>query len=239
MLGISPNVYSEYAKKLHSIEQELRTHPITWEIRQQIIRELDEVHLGISQLEVTAARVNQFAQSYIKQLRRQAIFLYGEIDDSFHKHEIDVIQDEARLLASTLECKDRLRVAWITDSLKAHINRLLDSYSPLLKERRTLVLAKLVLEQSEALLNGQTPQEINLSELDLLEAEEILEEIAEYLGHGDRRGIRGIWETLTPAQKKLVLAYLHPKDIASLLHDVEGATNHYPFPAFKSSLQTS
>jgi hypothetical protein len=228
-LGINPSVYSEYAEKLHSIEKELRARPITWELREQIIQELDEVHQGISQLEMTAARVNQFAQSYIKQLRSQAIFLYGEVDDFFYKHEIDVIHDETQLLSQTLECKDRLRVAWVTDSLKAHINQLLESYSPLLKERRVLVLAKLVLEQSEALLNGQVPEEISLDEWAFLEAEEILEELAEYLGHNDRRGIRGLWSGLTPAQRRLLLAYLNPQDIVGLLHDVEGSTNDGPF----------
>ena len=228
-LGISPNMYSEYAEKLHSIEQELRSRPMTWELREQIIQELNEIHHGISQLEMTAARVNQFAQNYIQQLRNQAIFLYGEVDDFFYKHEIDVIQDETALLSKTLECKDRLRVAWVTDSLKAHLNQLLESYSPLLKERRVLVLAKLVLEQSEALLNGQIPEEISLDEWAFLEAEEILEEIASYLGHNDRRGVRSLWNSLTPTQRKLILAYLNPQDVASLLHDIEGSANDHPF----------
>lgn len=229
-LDINPKVYSDLAERLQTIEKELRAQPITWELRQQIVQELDEVHQGLSQLETTAVRVNQFAQSFLAQLRQQAIFLYGEVDDFFYKHEIEVIQDETHLLAESLEDKNRLRIAQVTDALKAHINELLDSYSPLLKDRRVLVFAKLMLEQAEGLLNGQQPAPVSLDEWSYLEAEEIIEEIAEYLGHNDRRSIRLLWKRLTSTQRQLVLAYLNPKDmVACLLHNIEGSAHDCSF----------
>lgn len=223
-LSIERNVYSEYAEKLHSIEEELHAQPITEEVREQIIHELDEVHDNLSKCETTAAQVNRFAQSFLEELRQKAVFLYGEVDDFYHQHEIDVIQEETESLAQTLQQKDLLRLGLIIDSLKNHIDQLLDSYSPALSQRRVLVIAKMRMEQAEALMNGQQLAELDISEWTFLETEEIIEEIAEYLGSNDRGGLRLLMNRLTPTQKRLVMGYLNSKDLLTyLLHDVEGA----------------
>lgn len=224
-LSIERNVYSEYAEKLHSIEEELHAQPITEEVREQIIHELDEVHDNLSKCETTAANVNRFAQSFLEELRQKAVFLYGEVDDFYHQHEIDVIQEETESLEQTVQQKDLLKLGHIINSLKNHIDQLLDSYSPALSQRRVLVMAKMRMEQAEALMNGQQLPELDISEWTFLETEEIIEEIAEYLGSKDRGGLRLLMNRLSPTQKRLVMGYLNSKDLLThLLHDVEGAT---------------
>lgn len=224
-LSIERNVYSEYAEKLHSIEEELHAQPITEEVREQIIHELDEVHDNLSKCEATAAQVNRFAQSFLQELRQKAVFLYGEIDDFYHQHEIDVIQEETKSLEQTLQQKDLLKLGHIINSLKNHIDHLLGSYSPALSQRRVVVLARVKMEESEALMNGQELDELEISEQALSATEEIIEEIAEYLGSNDRGPLRLLMRRLTRDQKRLIQCYLNPKDpITHLLHDVEGAT---------------
>lgn len=223
-LSIERNVYSEYAEKLHEIEEELHAQPITEEVREQIIHELDEVHENLSKCETTAAQVNRFALSFLEELRQKAVFLYGEIDDFYHQHEIDVIEQETTSLAQTLQQKDLLELAAVMDSLKNHIAHLLESYSPALSQRRVLVLAKLAMEQAEALMNGQQLPEVDISEETFLETEALIEEMAEYLGNEDKGGLRLFMNRLTRSQKRLVRGYLDPQDLLSgLLHDVEGA----------------
>jgi DNA gyrase/topoisomerase IV subunit A len=205
-LSIERNVYSEYAEKLESIEK-LCAQPISEEVHEEIIHSLDEVHKNLSECDTTAAKTNLFAQSYLKELQEKAVFLYGKVDDSFHQYEIDVIKEETASLAATLQQKDLLTLASIIDSLKAHINQLLESYSPALSERRVLVYAKITLEQAEALLKGQLIQDWDMSEWTYLETEAIIEELAEYLGNNDKVSVRLLMSRLTPAQKKLVMGY--------------------------------
>ncbi len=225
-LSIERNVYSEYAEKLHSIEEELHAQPITEELREQIIHELDEVHENLSKCDTTAAQVNRFAQSFLEELRQKAVFLYGEIDDFYHKHEIDVIKEETNSLAQTVQQKDLLRITQIIVTLRSHITQLLESYSPALSERRVLVYAKMTLEQAEALLQGKLLPELDISEWTYLETEEIIEELAEYLGNNDKVSVRLLMNRLSPVQKKLVMSYLNSKDLLThLLHDVEGTAN--------------
>lgn len=225
-LSIERNVYSEYAEKLESIER-LCAQPISEEVHEEIIHSLDEVHKNLSQCDTTAAKTNLFAQSYLKELQEKAVFLYGKVDDSFHQYEIDVIKEETASLAVTVQQKDLLTLASIIESLKAHINQLLESYSPALSERRVLVYAKMTLEQAEALLKGQMIQDFDMTEWTYLETEAIIEELAEYLGNNDRVSVRLLMSRLTPAQKKLVMGYLNPNDLLScLLHDVEGSADN-------------
>ncbi len=218
-------VYSEYAEKLHSIEEELHAQPITEEVREHIVHELDVVHDGLSQLEITASRVNRFAISFLEELRQKTILLYGEVVEFFHQHEIDVIQNETKSLQQTLQQKDFLRISQLVDSLKMHIQKLLESYSPGLQERRVLVFAGLALEQAEGLLQGTLTAKTMLTEESCLEIEEILEEINEYLGNSDKVSLRLLWARLTPHQRKLVMSYLNPGRLTvSLLHDIERPT---------------
>ncbi|MBS0647605.1 MAG: hypothetical protein JSS10_00100 [Verrucomicrobia bacterium] len=222
-LSIERNVYSEYAEKLHEIEEELHAQPITEEVREQIIHELDEVHENLSKCETTAAQVNRFALSFLEELRQKAVFLYGEIDDFYHQHEIDVIHQETASLAQALQQKDSLKVALLINSLKNHIDHLLESYSPALSQRRVLVMAKLAMERAEASLSGQQLPEIEVSEETFLETEALMEEMAEYLGNDDKGGLRLFMNRLSGSQKRLVRGYLDPQDLlAGLLHDVEG-----------------
>ena len=95
-------IYSNYASRLQSIEQELRTHPVTEEVREQLIHELDKIHEGLSHMDTTAAQVNRFANTFLAELRQKAVFLYGEVDDFFHKHEIEVIQQDTETLTKNL-----------------------------------------------------------------------------------------------------------------------------------------
>ena len=218
--------YSEYAEKLHSIEEELHAQPITEELREQIIQELNEVHDHLSKCELTAISVNRFAQSFLKELREKAVFLYGEIDDFYHQHEIDIIKQETDSLAQTAQQKDFLKLATVIDSLKNHLAQLLSSYSPNLSERRVLVFAKMALYQAEALMKGESILEFDLSEETLQVTEALIEEIAEYLGSNDKGALKLLMNQLTPAQRKLVMAYLDPQDLLTeLFHDVERAAS--------------
>jgi hypothetical protein len=218
--------YSEYAEKLHSIEEELRAQPITEELREQIIHELDEVHGHLSKCESTAVSVNRFAQSFLQELREKAVFLYGEIDEFYHQHEIDVIKQETNSLAQTVQQRDFLKLAMVIDSLRNHLTQLLASYSPDLSERRILVFAKMTLDQAEALRKGKAMPEFDLSEETLQVTEAIIEEIAEYLGNNDKGALKLLMNQLTPAQRRLIMGYLDPQDLLTeLLHDVERAAS--------------
>ena len=224
-LSIERNNFAEYAEKLHSIEEELHAQPITEELREQIVHELDEVNEQLSQCESTAASVNRFAQSFLKELREKAVFLYGEIDDFYHQHEIDVIKQETQSLAQTLQQKDLLKLGMIIDSLRSHLVHLLEKYSPALSERRILVFAQMTLDQAEALIKGEILPEFELNEETFQVTEAIIEEIAEYLGNDDKGAIKLLMNRLTPAQRKLVMSYLDPQDLLTqLFHDIEGTT---------------
>lgn len=60
----------------------------------------------------------------------------------------------------------------------------------------------------------------------MLETEAILEEIADYLAENNRGALRQLMRRLSQTQRKLVTAYLEPKDILShFLHEVEGSTD--------------
>jgi hypothetical protein len=223
MLSIERNIYSDYAEKLEAIEK-LCAQPISEEVHEEIIHTLDEVHQNLS--DTTAAKTNLFAQSYLKELQEKAIFLYGKIDDSFHQHEIEVIKEETASLALTVQQKDLLKLVMVIESLKAHINQLLENFSPALADRRILVYAKITLSQAESLLEGKPAENLEMSEWTFLETEAIIEELAEYLGSNDRMSVKLLLDRLSPAQKKLVMGYLNPDHLlACLLHDVEGAAD--------------
>jgi len=224
-LSIERNVYSEYAEKLEQIEK-LCAQPISEEVHEEIIHTLDEVHSNLSQCDATAAKTNLFAQSFLKELQEKAIFLYGKVDDSLHQYEIEVIKEETASLALTVQQRDLLNLALIIESLKAHINQLLENFSPALSDRRILVYAKMTLDQAMALIEGKPVQDLEMSEWTFLETEAIIEELAEYLGNNDRLSVKLLLNRLSPAQKKLVMGYLNPSDLLScLFHDVEGAAN--------------
>ena len=225
-LSIERNVYSDYAEKLENIEK-ICAQPISEEVHEEIIHELDEVHKNLSQCDRTAAKTNLFAQAYLKELQEKTVFLYGKVDDSFHQHEIDIIQEETAYLAKTIKQRKLLNLALMAESLKSHIHHLLNTYSPALSERRVLVYAKMTLDQATSLLKGQIVPELEISEGTFLETEAILEELAEYLGSNDRVSVRLLMSRLTPVQKKLVMGYLNPDHLLScLLHDIEGSADH-------------
>lgn len=192
-------VYSEYATKLHSLEEELHAQSVKEELPEQLIHELNSIHEGLNTL---APQVNQFAKSFFEELRQKTVVLYGEIDDFCHKHALEVIRQETETF---LMQKTKARAV----VLKEHIEELLDSYRPTLSERRVVVVARLALE------------DVDVSEEALLEAEVIVEEVAEYLGSGDRKGLAFFLRRLSAEQRRVVLTYLDP----GLFHDVEGAAN--------------
>jgi hypothetical protein len=228
-LSIERNVYSEYAEKLEQIER-LCAQPISEEVHEEIIHTLDEVHSNLSQCDATAAKTNLFAQSFLKELQEKAIFLYGKVDDSFHQHEIEVIKEETASLTLTVQQKDLLKLVMVIESLKAHINQLLENFSPALSDRRVLVYAKMALEQAQSLIEGKPIQDLEMSEWTYLETEAIIEELAEYLGNNDRVSVKLLLSRLSPVQKRLVMGYLNPNDLLScLLHDVEGSTDDEQF----------
>lgn len=223
MLSIERNLYADYAEKLEAIEK-LCAQPISEEVHEEIIHTLDEVHQNLC--DTTAAKTNLFAQSFLKQLQEKAIFLYGKVDDSFHQYEIEVIKEETASLALTVQQRDFLKLVLVIESLKAHINQLLENFSPALADRRVLVYAKMTLAQAESLLKGNPPEALEMSEWTFLETEAIIEELAEYLGNNDRMSIKLLLARLSPAQKKLVMGYLNPNDLLTcLLHDVEGSAD--------------
>jgi hypothetical protein len=232
-LNLPPSHYSAVAETLTSVEEvlssvqnTLESEPVTDEIRQFLLSKLDSVSSNLSSLEKTASSVNQFAQSYFEQLRQKAITLYGEVDDSYLQHEVVTLQDEAHDLQDVLDKKDVHSMAQRIVHIKEHLVKILNEFSPALQERRALVAAKLVLEKAEAFLRGEQIQDLPLDEMSLLEVEAILEEIADYLADNNRGALRLLMKRLSPIQRKIVLAYLEPKDLlTSLLHDIERPTD--------------
>jgi ElaB/YqjD/DUF883 family membrane-anchored ribosome-binding protein len=192
-------VYSDYATKLHSLEEELHGHSVKEELPEQLIHELNSIHEGLNHL---ATQVNQFAKSFLDELRQKTVVLYGEIDDFCHKHAIEVIRQETETF---LMQRTKAQAA----VLKEHIEELLDTYRPPLSERRVVVVARLALE------------DVDVSEEALMEAEVIVEEVAGYLASNDRKGLAFLLRRLSSEQRRVVLTYLDP----GLFHDVEGAAN--------------
>lgn len=222
----SISLYSNYANQLQQIEKELHAQPITKELREQMIQALDEIHLGLSQMETTAGAVNRFATGFLDELRQKAVFLYGEIDDFFHQHSIEVIRQDAELLKENFGQNHFEKMSRIAQDLKSRLDELLKSYSPGLNERRVLVIAALTLEQAETLLRGSFAQEVILDENCLANAEMIIEEIAEYLGDHDRQGLKQLWSRLSQEERKIVRIYLDPRGGESgFLHDIERPAN--------------
>lgn len=225
--------YSAVAETLTSVEEVLlsvqnvlQSEPVTDEVREHLFEKLDGASRHLSSLEKTACHVHQFARLYFQELREQAISLYGKVDDSYLHHEVDVLQDETHELDDVISQNDYEKVAQRIDDLKQHITKILSEFSPALQERRALVAAKLVLEKAEAYLRGEELSELPLTEWAYLETEAVLEDIAEYLAANNRGALRLLMRNLSPIQKKLVLAYLEPKDLlTSMLHDIEGATD--------------
>src|SRR6185312_8945411 len=119
-------------------------------------------------------------------------------DDSFHQYEIEVIKEETAALALTVQQRNFLKLAMVIDSLKAHINQLLENFSPALADRRVLVYAKMTLDQARSLIAGKPIQDLEMSEWTFLETEAIIEELAEYLGNHDRLSVKLLLSRLSP-----------------------------------------
>jgi hypothetical protein len=231
-LNMNSSHYSALAETLTSVEEVLssvknvlESEPVTDEVRQYLLDKLDVASRNLSSFERTATSVNQFAQSYFDQLRQKAITLYGKVDDSYLQHEVVVLQDETHDLEDIMNKKDVHSMAQRISDIKEHLIKILNEFSPALQERRALVAAKLVLEKAEAFLRGEEMPELPLDEMSLLETEAILEELADYLAENNRGALRLLMKRISPTQRRIVLAYLEPKDLlTNLLHDVERPT---------------
>ncbi|MGH2611708.1 MAG: hypothetical protein ACRDFB_01505 [Rhabdochlamydiaceae bacterium] len=232
-LNMNSSRYSALAETLTSVEEvlssvknTLESEPVTDELRHSLLDKLDVASRNLSCLEKTASSVHQFAQSYFEELRQKAITLYGKVDDSYLQHEVVVLQDETHDLEDVMHKKDVHSMAQRINGIKEHLIKILNEFRPALQERRALVAAKLVLEKAEAFLRGEETPEVPLDELSLLETEAILEEIADYLTENNRGALRLLMRRLSPIQRKIVSAYLEPKDLlTNLLHDIEGPTH--------------
>jgi hypothetical protein len=228
-LNMNYSHYSALAETLTSVEEVLSSvkntldsEPVTDEVRQLLLNKLDAASRNLSSLERTASSVNQFAKSYFQQLREKAMTLYGKVDDSYLQHEVVVLQDETHDLQDDINKKDAHTIALRINEIKEHLIKILNEFSPALQERRALVAAKLVLEKAEAFLRGEELPDLYLDEMTLLETEAVLEEIADYLTENNRGALRLLMKKLSPYQRKIVLAYLEPKDLlTNLLHDIE------------------
>jgi hypothetical protein len=228
-LNMNSSHYSALAETLTSVEEvlssvknTLESEPVTDEVRLFLLNKLNAASSNLSSFEKTASTVDVFAQSYFQQLREQARTLYGELDDSYLHHEVVVLQDETHDLEEVMNQKDIHKMAQRVQDIKDHLNKILNEFRPAFQERRALVAAKLVLEKAEALLRGEELAELELDEEAFNVSEGILEELAEYLADDNRAARRLLMSQLTPAQKKIVSAYLAPEDLLThLLHDVE------------------
>ncbi len=224
--SVLAETFTRVEEVLSSVKNTLESEPITDEVRERLLEELDLVSYHLSSMERTATHVHQFAQSYFEQLRQKAITLYGEVDDSYLQHEVVVLQDETHQLKAVLDKKDVHTIAEQIKEIKEHLSKILSEFSPALQERRALVAAKLVLEKAEAFLRGEEVEQLLLDEVSLMESEELLEEIADYLADNNRGALRLLMKRVTPAQRKIILAYLEPQDLlTSFLHDIERPTH--------------
>jgi len=215
------------SQQLRAIETKLLTEPVNSEKRMKLFQELDTVSDALAELEAGAAQVNRFAQSYLKELQNQVVRLYGEIDDCTIKYEVSEIEKEASSLEASLQKNDFQGVARLVDTLKRHIDSLLASFCPALQERRVIVLARLMMEKAEALLEGKNCFEFDLDTWTFLEAEAALETMAGLMSQNERASARDAYKRLTQAQKRLVGAYVGSDEgFTGLFHDVESTANY-------------
>ena len=153
-LSIQSNVYSEYAEKVETI-RELRTAIWKRYMKRSSILWIKS-HSNLSQCDTTAAKTNLFAQPYLKNSNKKLSSFTGRSITLF----INLNRgDQKRPLRwpSRFQ-RDMLKLVMVIESLKAHINHLLENFSPALADRRVLVYAKMTLEQAESLIKEDPSQ---------------------------------------------------------------------------------
>ncbi|CAM0117341.1 hypothetical protein [Rhabdochlamydiaceae symbiont of Dictyostelium giganteum] len=162
----------------------------------------------------------------LKTMREKIITLYSLIDSAYLDTQIDQLRLTSTLLKSCVQNRQKRAVIQKTNDAREQIHHILAHFLPSFKERRVLVMAKLVIEQAEYFLLNQTMPSICLSEKLFEEAEMILEEVADYLTDNNPKAIKALMKSVSLTQKKIISAYLEPKDLlTNVLHDVERAAH--------------
>jgi hypothetical protein len=217
-------------ERLHSIEEKLIVQPISPDERNNLVHELEEVSHVIEELEAQATFINRFAASYFKELKDTIVTLYGKIDDSILKYRVSIIEKDAQQLEAFAQAKDFKQLASIVDTLRCQISSLFHTYAPTFEDRRVVAFAQLQLQKATALLEGKPYFDpfLDLEGWSYAETEAVLETVADLLSQNERKAARLLFSQLSPAQRKLLSAYLAPGDmLLHLLHDVEGPADHH------------
>lgn len=207
--------FEEEEEKLEQIENLVSgAKPLNPERRQEVLRTLNATHYRLVKMESKAVEINDIAQASMQKLSEKTVSLYGKLDDQMIQYEVCQIQKEAESLEKTMGKKDMAALAKAVDALQEHINSLFDSYSPSLAQRRIIVIARLILDRATDLMEGR---EVDLSlDVDALaytQAEAVLEEIVDLLGQNKNSAAKMRFNSLSPAQRKILLYYLPPHDL--------------------------
>lgn len=215
-------MFSCAEKILLTVQDTLNDTPISEDMRQVLLGQLDIVSNSLSMIEQVALHVNQFVGLYFQQLRATAVFLYGEVDTAYLRYEITVLQEGTARLKEAIDSGHSGAVADRSREIGGQMQKILHQFCPPLQDRRSLVVARLMVEQGEGYLRGESISELPMNEWNLLETESVLEEIGLYLMTNNRKELRALIRKLRPLQKKLISAYLEPRNLLEgMLQSVE------------------
>lgn len=191
--------------------------PLNPERREEVLRSLNATHYRLVKMESKAVSINDVAQASMQKLSEKTVSLYGKLDDQMIQYEVCQIQKEAESLEmsmGTIATRDMAALAKAVDALQEHINSLFDSYSPSLAQRRIIVIARLTVDRANALIEGkEIDPSLDIDALAYNQAEAILEEIVDLLGQNKNSAAKMRFNSLSAAQRKILLYYLPPHDL--------------------------
>lgn len=149
---------------------------------------------------------------FSQDLEEQIISLYGKIDDSLFRYELQRLQNEADSLQASRTAGEYKSVCLTTDLLKKHITAIWDRYRPSLEERRVIARIEQQLQNTDL-------------ENDTL-VEEALTLIAEALSTNDEKRAAFVFNSLNASQQTLLCSYLPQEERSNLLHEIKGSAHN-------------
>jgi|GEM_PF-5500154 len=197
---------------LFCIKNIVNTQPMTWELHDALIDQLNILQKKIFPSDTTITNTNVFVKNFLQEVRQEIISLYGKIEHSLCKHELTLIKTETDFLKKNLQQNDLLQIALITKSLKDHIDRLCHSFTLTLKERRVIILANIEITHAIKIIQKESPSLLPSFVVEKEQCEEVemlLEELSEYLEYFNKKEFKLLWNRLSFSQKNLIIAYLN------------------------------
>ncbi|MGR3973152.1 MAG: hypothetical protein QRY72_01030 [Candidatus Rhabdochlamydia sp.] len=190
------------------------------------LKKLNRASSLLTSLEHAFYQKKQPPTEDLKLLRDQIITLYALIDSAYLKNLLHQLHLSSLRLKKTLRRGEDNMIIENMQVVQEQMHTILSLFLPSFKERRVLVIAKLIIEQAEYFLLSHQQTPLFISEKIFEDAEMILEEVADYLSENNPKAVRKLMQSVSLTQKKIILAYLEPKDLLThILHDVERAAH--------------